>query len=86
MSGHPVIGIRLMNRAVGHDDLDLVFKQRIVGAFFTGLALDGSARDATPSAGSALRGAGAAAYAAELDLLGRTRTGPLDSGAVDADG
>ncbi|MHC4450861.1 MAG: right-handed parallel beta-helix repeat-containing protein, partial [Planctomycetota bacterium] len=52
---------------------------------FVDLKLDGTARDATPAASSPMLGAGAAAHSVVKDLLGRIRTGPLDSGAVDGD-
>ena len=52
---------------------------------FEDLKLDGSARDATPATSSPILGAGVAAHAVVKDLHGRTRTGALDSGAVDGD-
>ena len=42
-------------------------------------------RDATPAAGSALLGPGDPAYATQVDLTFKERTGPVDAGAVDGD-
>lgn len=50
---------------------------------FAGLALDGSARDATPTKDSPLVGGADAAFAVEDDLTGAVRKGTLDAGAVD---
>lgn len=49
---------------------------------FVDLAPDGSDLDATPSAGSPLLGAGAAAWAAAYEFDGSARTGDPDAGAV----
>ena len=52
---------------------------------FVDLTLDGSRRDGTPSAGSALIDAGDPAYAVTLDLDADNRQGSLETGAVDDD-
>jgi hypothetical protein len=50
---------------------------------FIGVAWDAQARDARPSAGSALIGAGGAAFGAADDLSGGARQGPLEAGCFD---
>ncbi len=57
----------------------------VVTADFVDLTLDGSRRDGTPSAGSALIDAGDPAYAVTLDLDADNRQGSLETGAVDDD-
>ena len=52
-------------------------------ADFTGVTWDASSRNALPSAGSPLIGAGAAAHAAEEDFAGTARTLPVDAGAYE---
>jgi hypothetical protein len=52
---------------------------------FADLAVDGSGRDATPTAASPAAGAGDPAWESADDLTGAARAGDPDAGAVDAD-
>jgi len=52
-------------------------------ADFTAVAWDASSRNALPSAGGPLIGAGAAAHAVEEDYTGAARTLPVDAGAYE---
>jgi hypothetical protein len=52
---------------------------------FADVTRDWTCRDATPSAHSALLGAGATVFGVARDLFGRRRIPPLDAGALDAD-
>ncbi|MHC4661756.1 MAG: right-handed parallel beta-helix repeat-containing protein [Planctomycetota bacterium] len=50
---------------------------------FVSVSWDAVSRDATPSAGSSVIGAGDAAHAVAEDITGKSRTSALDSGAFD---
>jgi hypothetical protein len=50
---------------------------------FVNVTWDASNRNATPSAGSPLIGAGDPTYSVTEDINGATRSGPLDAGALD---
>ena len=52
---------------------------------FTNLTSDGASLDATPVAGGSLHGAAAASFYPDSDLLGQTRQGSREVGAVDVD-